>query len=228
MTLANDVQGTEDVDTDVDPGDTFQYRVRAVNEAGVEGPWSSPMEGTVPVPETATAGAPDKPILNAAPNTGKRREEILVSWTKPIENGSPIVSYTLEVSDTGREGSWSDSGATLGASATSWVETGLTGGTTRYYRLRATNMCDTDDPQRECHSLWSDAVIATTDPPGQSGPPTGVRAVTRRRLRNRRVVARSSGRRRHANHPLRGAVVGRRLDHHHLAQCGQHRRTVRR
>ena len=173
------VAGTTHVDVGVEPGDEMCYHVRAVNAQLVAGPWSAPQTGMVEEVETvtATAGAPDKPIVNAAPNTAKRREEILVSWTKPIENGSPIVSYTLEVSDTGREDSWSDSGATLGANATSWLDTGLTGGATRYYRLRATNMCDDIDPLRECHSMWSDAVSAKTDPPGQSGPPTGVSAV---------------------------------------------------
>ena len=136
---------------------------------------SKPMAAMVE--RQATAGAPDKPVLTAAPKAANRREEILVSWTKPIENGSPIVAYTLEVSDMGRAGSWSDSGATLGASATSWTHAGLTGGTTKYYRLRATNMCDDNDPAKECHSLWSDPVNATTDPPGQSGPPTNVQAV---------------------------------------------------
>ena len=64
VTLANDVEGTEYVDTDVNPGDTFQYRVRAVNGAGVEGPWShAHRRASVPVPETASAGAPDAPVL---------------------------------------------------------------------------------------------------------------------------------------------------------------------
>ena len=171
-----EVTGTTYVDLDVEPGDEKCYHVRAVNMQMVRGPWSSHLRVMVKEPITATAGAPDKPVLNAAPNDGKRREELLVSWTKPVENGSPIVSYALEVSDTGRDGSWSDSGATLGGSSTSWIHTGLTGGTRKFYRLRATNMCDTSDPQRECHSEWSDAVSATTDPPGQSGPPTNVRA----------------------------------------------------
>ncbi len=173
--LETDLTLPELFDITIESGVTRYYRVRAVNEAGVEGPWSAPMAGMVE--QQATAGAPDKPVLTAAPKAANRREEIMLSWTKPIENGSPIGAYTLEVSDTGRAGSWSDSGATLGASATSWTHAGLTGGTTKYYRLRATNMCDDNDPARECHSLWSDPVNATTDPPGQSGPPTNVQVV---------------------------------------------------
>ena len=173
------VFGTTYVDADLEPGDERCYYVRAVNMKMVAGPWSAPLTGMLEEPEeppVVTAGAPDKPVLRAVPNEGKRREEILVSWDKPIENGSPIVSYALEVSDAGRNGPWSDSGATLDGDATSWVYTGLNGATRKFYRLRATNMCDTEDLQRECHSLWSEPVDATTDQPGKPGQPTGVNA----------------------------------------------------
>ncbi len=52
VTVADDVTGTRYVDTDVNAGDTFQYRVRAVNDWDQKGPWSMPMQGTVPEPET--------------------------------------------------------------------------------------------------------------------------------------------------------------------------------
>ena len=161
-------------DITIQSGQTRYYRVRAVNEADVPGPWSTPIAAMAE--RQPTAGAPDRPVITAAPKEPNRRAEILMSWTKPLENGSTITSYTLEVSDTGRTGSWSDSGAALDGDATSWTHSGLTGGTTKYYRLLATNMCDTDNPNVECDSLWSDAVSATTDPPGQAGPPTNVQA----------------------------------------------------
>ncbi len=44
--IASNVVGTSYVDTDVTPGETYQYRVRAVNGAGVAGPPSAPMSGT--------------------------------------------------------------------------------------------------------------------------------------------------------------------------------------
>ena len=174
--LDDENPGTETVDPDIEAGETRYYRIRAVNQAGALGPWSEPVSAMVEEEVMATAGAPGKPVLTAAPKDPDRREEILVSWTKPVENGSPIVSYTLEVSDSGGDNTWSDSGATLGGDATSWTHAGLTGGTRKFYRLLATNLCDADDPTLECHSLWSDTVNATTDPPGQSGPPTNVDA----------------------------------------------------
>ena len=175
--LEDEIPVTESLDADIEAGETRYYRVRAVNEAGEPGPWSAPKSVMVEEEVMATAGAPGKPVLIASPKSPDRREEILVSWTKPVENGSPIVSYTLEVSDTGRDNSWSDSGATLTGSSTSWTHTGLTGGTRKFYRLLATNLCDATNPTIECHGPWSDTVNATTDPPGQSGPPTNVRAV---------------------------------------------------
>ena len=165
------------MDPEIEAGETRYYRVRAVNQAGVPGPWSEPVSAMVEEEVMATAGAPGKPVISAAPKEPNRREEILVSWTKPVENGSAIVSYTLEVSDSGHDTTWSDSGATLDGDATSWTHTGLTGGTRKFYRLLATNLCHVNDPALECHSLWSDTVNATTDPPGQAGPPTNVDAV---------------------------------------------------
>ena len=52
MTVAEYVTGTEYADTNVDVGDTFRYRVRAVNDRDHKGPWSQPMEGSVPDAET--------------------------------------------------------------------------------------------------------------------------------------------------------------------------------
>ncbi len=166
----HEVEGTEYVDTDVNPGDTFQYRVRAVNGAGVEGPWSQPIEGSVPVPETASAGAPDAPVLTwSLPDGATGRTQIDLAWDKPVENGAPITSYTLEVSDS-RNGPWAEPtpAPQLGASDTSWSHTGLTGGARKYYRMKATNS--------EGDSDWSAVIEATTRAPGKAGPPLAVRA----------------------------------------------------
>ncbi len=172
MSLAKDVAHTRYVDTQVQPGDTRYYRVRAVNEAEVEGPWSEPMPGMAE--PQATAGAPDQTVLTATPAS---RTRIDLEWEKPIENGSPIVSYTLEVSES-RNGPWAAPvpAPQLGPNATGWSHTGLTEGATRHYRLRATNMCGNPTPASECHSPWSEPVSGKTWDPGQAGPPIGLSA----------------------------------------------------
>jgi len=40
--------------------------------------------------------------------TAKGRTEIELTWDEPVTNGSNITAYLLQVSDTGRDGSWSD------------------------------------------------------------------------------------------------------------------------
>lgn len=47
------VQDPSYFDLDVQPGDTREYRIRAVNDRDQSGPWSSSAEGTVPEPERA-------------------------------------------------------------------------------------------------------------------------------------------------------------------------------
>ena len=47
MQLKNEVPVTEHIDTNIQSGQTRYYRVRAVSEAGVKGPWSTPMAAMV-------------------------------------------------------------------------------------------------------------------------------------------------------------------------------------
>ena len=175
--LRADVPETTHVDTGITAGETRYYRVRAVNEAGVKGPWSLPMSAMVEAPVTATAGAPEAPVLTAVPNEPNGRTEILITWSKPVENGSAITSYTLQVADRS-SGPWTDVNPQPGAADERYVYSdGLTGGTRKYFRMLATNMCDGNDPNVECDSLWSAVVDVTTRAPGISGAPTNVRAV---------------------------------------------------
>ena len=51
--IADKVLGTSYTDTNVASGRSYQYRVRAVNVAGAEGPWSPPIRGSAPAPTAA-------------------------------------------------------------------------------------------------------------------------------------------------------------------------------
>ena len=172
--LETDLSFNKLFDITIQSGVTRYYRVRAVNEAGVPGPWSKPVAAMVE--QQATAGAPDAPVLTAVPNEPNGRTEILITWTKPIENGSAITSYTLQVADRS-SGPWTDVSPQPDAADESYVYSdGLTGGTRKHFRMLATNMCDGNDPAIECDSLWSDVVDVTTRAPGISGAPINVRA----------------------------------------------------
>ncbi len=152
-------------DTTAKTGQMYRYRVRAVNSFGVAGPWSSVMQIGV----AAAVGASEAPVLAARPNEPNGREQILLTWTKPVENGSSITSYTIEVADRSN-GPWAepDPAPTLGPEATSWTHAGLNAGTRKYYRLKATNGLG-DSP-------WSKAVEVSTRAAGIPAAPTNVRA----------------------------------------------------
>ena len=154
-------------DITIEAGVTRYYRVRAVNEAGVEGPWSKPIAAMVE--QQATVGAPGKPVLTAVPNEPNGRTEILITWSKPVENGSAITSYTMQVADSA-SGPWTGVSAQPGVADERYVYSdGLTGGTRKYFRMLATN--------NQGDSLWSDVVDVTTRAPGISSAPTNVQAV---------------------------------------------------
>ena len=157
------------LDWRVTPRESYNYRVRAVNLAGVPGPWSRVMElAAISTQQTTptTSGAPDKPVLTAA---ASGRTQIDLTWEMPTENGSPITSYTIEVADSAN-GPWSvpDPAPELDRDDTSWTHTGLNGGTTSHYRLLATNS--------QGDSPWSNVASATTDRPSQAGAPVNVLA----------------------------------------------------
>ena len=144
----HEVEDTKYVDTDVNPGDTFQYRVRAVNEADVAGPWSAPMPGTVMVEDILPPGRPTG--LEATP---LGTSQILVTWNTPL--GAEVSRYELEVSDDGGVNWTSLGGSSL--LANSYTHTGLQAGDTRHYRVRAWN---TDSPAES--GDWSATANATT------------------------------------------------------------------
>ena len=169
------------VDIDAQTGQSYSYRVRAVNLPGVKGPWSRSMEI---IRQRVTAGAPEAPVLSATPRLGKERGRILLSWNKPKEGGAPIIAYTLQVSDTGlSESSWRDASPqpVPGEDAYEYIyppegEERLTGGTRKHFRLRATNNCNPDDSAEKCHSPWSQVVSATIEGSIKPGAPVNVLA----------------------------------------------------
>ncbi len=128
----NDVQGTSIVDLGIGAGETREYRVRAVNVAGVPGPWSFPVGGS-----TSEGGKPTAPrAVTAAPDGATA---IDVSWTAPLDGGgSAITRYEVQWSEDG-QGNWRRVGYTADGATLTLKHSGLSQTTERYYRVRARN-----------------------------------------------------------------------------------------
>jgi hypothetical protein len=76
------------------------------------------------------AAAPGKPVVTLTEGNGM----LVVSWNSPMDNGAPILSYTLTITDGGNAES-----IKLSPDSTSYTFTGLTNGKTYTVTLAATN-----------------------------------------------------------------------------------------
>ena len=123
-------------------GETYRFRVRAVNGVG-PGAESKPAIAT---PATVP-GAPRN--LTATPGD----QRVTIIWERPTDNGGlPITSYQyIQKEEDGSFGSWvsiDDSGP-RGANETSYTVTGLKNGTIYSFRVRAVNALGPGDPSVE-------------------------------------------------------------------------------
>jgi len=163
---------------DLAPGKRYHYILVARNAIG-DSPWSADVSGMT------VAGNPDAPELTAMATSST---SIRLTWTVPEDNGTPITGYELQRWDptSGDDGAWGTTNLlATGDTVTEFVDTagttGLTAGTTYYYRIRALpQVVDTPDSTTGLDDEgWSaddmdDATSATT--PGNTltrpGTPT--------------------------------------------------------
>ena len=116
--------------TGLSGGTTRHYRVSAINSNGVGAPSNV---------DDATTGTsvPDAPTSLTATASGTTR--INLSWTAPgSDGGSPITGYRIEESPDGNS-SWTTLETDTTSTRTTYPHTGLSGGTTRHYRVSAIN-----------------------------------------------------------------------------------------
>ncbi len=113
----------------LNPGDTRHYRVRAKNSAG----WS---DWSATNSATTQTGVPDAPGSFRAQANGS--SEIILTWTKPDDQGEEVQMYEIEWSANG-SGPWAELATIRGADTTTYLDTGLAAATTRHYRIRARN-----------------------------------------------------------------------------------------
>ena len=120
------------------------------------------VKGTVPTP-------PDAPTNLRA--TANGTNQIDLSWDTPDDiGGAFITGYNIEFSDDAGN-NWSDLVANTGNTETEYSNTGLSSGTTRYYRVLAINSAGTSDASNPVNAT----VANPTDiPPTWSLIPSGL------------------------------------------------------
>ena len=155
--LEADTSRTSHTHRGLTSGSTRYYRVSAINSAGT-GPPSNSANAT-----TESVDVPGAPQSLSARADGET--EIELSWSRPSsDGGSRITGYRIEVSEDGS--GWSVLEADT--SRTSHTHRGLTSGSTRHYRVSATNSAGTGPP--------SNTANATTDSVNLPGAPQSLSA----------------------------------------------------
>lgn len=149
--FSQDCQSTTCTLTGLTNGQDYQFTVTAVNEVGESDP-SAPSE-------TATPDA--KPDTPQPPTLTPGDKQLEVAWVAPNNEGTPIRSYTLEISPPGPSGS-----QITGVTGTSTTITGLENGVSYRVRLQALN--DAPDPSE--FSGYSVAVAPAGPPLTPSAP----------------------------------------------------------
>ena len=133
-------------DTSVTNGQTYFYKVSAVNSVG-ESTQSNETSAT-------TFTIPQQP--NGLAATAASSSQVSLSWTAPSNNGgSAITGYKIERS-TDNGTTWSTIQSNTGSTVTTYSDTGLTASTNYTYRVSAINSIGTSTP--------SNTASAKTDP----------------------------------------------------------------
>lgn len=88
--------------------------------------------------------------------------EVKLTWTKPDDKGSDIQRYELQESGDGNGNDWNTLSSNIPANDSEYVHDGLTGGTTKHYRIRAINF--------NGEGQWSPTRSARTDAGGPDAP----------------------------------------------------------
>ena len=143
---------TSYVDTLVEAGTSYVYRVTARNSVGLS-ERSSFFDAVLPAAPDPTPELPDPPRDLTAVAAGETL--VVLSWTEPEgADASSILGYRIEVSADGGT-SWADLAANTERTATAHAHTNLAPGARWHYRVSAINSAGTGAP--------SNVASATTD-----------------------------------------------------------------
>jgi fibronectin type 3 domain-containing protein len=131
--IATGLTGTSYTNTGLTNGTTYYYKVAAVNAAGTSG-MSNEASAT---PQTSLPGAPTGLAASAG------NAQVSLSWT----GSSGATSYNVYRGTTA--GGESTTAIATGITGTTYTNTGLTNGTTYYYKVAAVNSAGTSGMSNE-------------------------------------------------------------------------------
>ena len=135
------------------PGETFKYKVSAINAVD-EGPRTS---------EVAIIAA-TVPIQPAAPTrTSASLSSISVEWVAPDDGGSSILSYVLQMNEGTGSSTFVDIATNVDPGATSYTKSALATGEDFKFKLIAINAVGPSDPSPESAAITA---AVTPDAPG--------------------------------------------------------------
>ena len=135
------------------PGETFKYKVSAINDVG-EGPLTAEVAiiaATVPL-------QPDAPTRTSA-----SLSSISIEWTAPDNGGSPILSYTLQMNQGTGSSTFDDIATNIDPSSTSYTKSALPTGQEFKFKLIAINAVGPGEASLESAAI---GVAVTPDAPG--------------------------------------------------------------
>ncbi len=143
-------------DTTVTAGQTYYYKVKAVNLIG-SGPDSNEVSGMTPVPTAPTA-----PLgLTAFASAG----QIQLNWSAPSSVGTGLTEYRVFRSLTA-DGEGTTPNATVTASTRTYIDTNVVAGTLYYYKVRAVNAAGVGPDSNEASAMAVTVVGVPTPPRG--------------------------------------------------------------
>jgi large repetitive protein len=136
----------------------YTFQVVATNEVGDSDPSVA----------SAVARPDVRPERPAAPSPERGDEQLTVSWTAPVNRGSAIQNYTVQMQNTATN---ELSKQELGGGTTQTVFTGLDNGVEYRFRVQAENLAD----EPSDWSQWSRVEHPAGRPAAPSGTPTAKR-----------------------------------------------------
>ena len=163
-TTVNSATATSAVVTGLTAGTSYTFKVQAVNSAGA-GTASAATNAVTPTSATA-------PLAPGSVAARPADSSVRLTWTAPIDGGSPLTKYTV----TPYIGGVAQTPIDVSAPATGTTVTGLSDGTAYTFKVTATNAIGTGPASTETAAVTPQETIFGFATPGtvDSGDTSGI------------------------------------------------------